>query len=123
MNFVSAKIRLFRLYSLVLAITGAFMLNCALGQPVSLNEAKTATANRNIPGLDQLDDSSSEISGKIKTGSGTFNNRVDEDAKKIVRELTGAGSSAEAKEYIEKIFSSEASKDVKYQAQKISLRK
>ena len=123
MNFVSAKIRLFRLYSLVLAITGAFMLNCALGQPVSLNEAKTATANRNIPGLDQLDDSSSEISGKIKTGSGTFNNRVDEAAKEIVEDLTGAGSSAEAKELIEKIFSSEASKNVKYQAQKISLRK
>ena len=123
MNFVSAKIRLFRLYSLVLAITGAFMLNCALGQPVSLNEAKTATANRNIPGLDQLDDSSSEISGKIKTGSGTFNNRLDEAAKEIVEDLTGAGSSAEAKELIEKIFSSEASKNVKYQAQKISLRK
>ena len=123
MNFFSAKIRLFRLYSLVLAITGASMLNCALGQPVSLNEAKTATANRNIPGLDQLDDSSSEISGKIKTGSGTFNNRVDEAAKEIVEDLTGAGSSAEAKELIEKIFSSEASKNVKYQAQKISLRK
>ena len=123
MNFVSAKIRLFRLYSLVLAITGAFMLNCALGQPVSSDEAKTATANRNIPGLDQLDDSSSETSGKNKTGSETFNNRVDEDAKKIVQDLNGAGSSTEAKEYIEKIFSSEASKNVKYQAQKISLRK
>ena len=123
MNFVSAKIRLFRLYSLVLAITGAFVLNCALGQTVSSDEAKTATANQNISGLDQLDDSSSKTSGKNKTGSGTFNNRVDEDAKKIVRKLTGAGSSAEAKEYIEKIFSSEASKDVKYQAQKISLRK
>ena len=123
MNFVSAKIRLFRLYSLVLAITGAFMLNCALGQPVSSDKAKTATANRNIPGLDQLDDSSSETSGKNKTGSETFNNRVDEDAKKIVQDLNGAGSSTEAKEYIEKIFSSEASKDVKYKAQKISLRK
>ena len=123
MNFVSAKIKLFRLYSLVLAITGAFMLNCALGQPVSSDKAKTATANRNIPGLDQLDDSSSETSGKNKTGSETFNNRVDEDAKKIVQDLNGAGSSTEAKEYIEKIFSSEASKDVKYKAQKISLRK
>jgi len=118
MNFVSAKIRLFRIYSIVLAITGAFVLNCALGQPVSSDEAKTATANPNIPGLNQLDDSSSETSG-----SGTFNNRVDENAKKIVQDLNGAGSSAEAKEYIEKIFSSEASKDVKYQAQKISLRK
>ena len=123
MNFVSAKIRLFRIYSIVLAITGAFMLNCALGQPVSSDEAKTATANRNIPGLDQLDDSSSETSGENKTGEGNFNNRVDEDAKKIVEDLTGARSSAEAKELIEKIFSSEASKDVKYQAQKLSLRK
>ena len=123
MNFVSAKIRLFRIYSIVLAITGAFVLNCALGQTVSSDEAKTATANQNISGLDQLDDSSSKTSGRNKTGSGTFNNRVDEDAKKIVRKLNGAGSSAEAKEYIEKIFSSEASKDVKYQAQKISLRK
>ena len=43
--------------------------------------------------------------------------------KKLVQDLNGAGSSAKAKEYIEKIFSSEASKDVKYQAQKISLRK
>ena len=118
MNFVSAKIRLFRIYSIVFAITGAFVLNCALGQPVSSDEAKTATANPNIPGLNQLDDSSSKTSG-----SGTFNNRVDENAKKIVQDLNGAGSSAEAKEYIEKIFSSEASKDVKYQAQKISLRK
>ena len=118
MNFVSAKIRLFRIYSIVFAITGAFVLNCALGQPVSSDDAKTATANPNIPGLNQLDDSSSETSG-----SGTFNNRVDENAKKIVQDLNGAGSSAEAKEYIEKIFSSEASKDVKYQAQKISLRK
>ena len=118
MNFVSAKIRLFRIYSIVLAITGAFVLNCALGQPVSSDEAKTATANPNIPGLNQLDDSSSETSG-----SGTFNNRVDEAAKEIVEDLTGARSSAEAKELIEKIFSSEASKDVKYQAQKISLRK
>ena len=118
MNFVSAKIRLFRIYSIVLAITGAFVLNCALGQPVSSDEAKTATANPNIPGLNQLDDSSSETSG-----SGTFNNRVDENTKKIVQDLNGAGSSAEAKEYIEKIFSSGASKDVKYQAQKISLRK
>ena len=118
MNFVSAKIRLFRIYSIVLAITGAFVLNCALGQPVSSDEAKTATANPNIPGLNQLDDSSSETSG-----SGTFNNRVDENAKKLVQDLNGAGSSAKAKEYIEKIFSSEASKDVKYQAQKISLRK
>ena len=42
MNFVSAKIRLFRIYSIVLAITGAFVLNCALGQPVSSDEAKTA---------------------------------------------------------------------------------
>ncbi|MGB0547863.1 MAG: tetratricopeptide repeat protein [Limisphaerales bacterium] len=118
MNFVSAKIRLFRIYSIVLAIIGAFVLNCALGQPVSSDEAKTATANPNIPGLNQLDDSSSETSG-----SGTFNNRVDENTKKIVQDLNGAGSSAEAKEYIEKIFSSGASKDVKYQAQKISLRK
>ncbi|MGB1789438.1 MAG: tetratricopeptide repeat protein [Limisphaerales bacterium] len=118
MNFVSAKIRLFRIYSIVFAITGAFVLNCALGQPVSSDEAKTATANPNIPGLNQLDDSSSKTSG-----SGTFNNRVDENAKKIVQDLNGAGSSAEAKEYIEKIFSSEASKNVKYQAQKISLRK
>lgn len=118
MNFVSAKIRLFRIYSIVLAITGAFVLNCALGQPVSSDEAKTATANPNIPGLNQLDDSSSETSG-----SGTFNNRVDEAAKEIVEDLTGARSSAEAKELIEKIFSSEASKDVKYQAQKLSLRK
>ena len=123
MNFVSAKIRLFRIYSIVLAITGAFVLNCALGQTVSSDEAKTATANQNISGLDQLDDSSSKTSGKNKTGSGTFNNRVDEDAKKIVKDLNEAGSSAKAKEYIEKIFSSEASKDVKYQAQKISLRK
>ena len=96
MNFVSAKIRLFRIYSIVLAITGAFVLNCALGQPVSSDEAKTATANQNIPGLNQLDDSSSETSGKIKTGSGTFNNRLDEAAKEIVEDLTGAGSSAEA---------------------------
>ena len=118
MNFVSAKIRLFRIYSIVLAITGAFVLNCALGQPVFSDEAKTATANPNIPGLNQLDDSSSETSG-----SGTFNNRVDENAKKIVQDLNRADSSAEAKEYIEKIFSSDASKDVKYQAQKISLRK
>lgn len=118
MNFVSAKIRLFRIYSIVLAITGAFVLNCALGQPVSSDEAKTATANPNIPGLNQLDDSSSETSG-----SRTFNNRVDEAAKEIVEDLTGARSSAEAKELIEKIFSSEASKDVKYQAQKLSLRK
>ena len=118
MNFVSAKIRLFRIYSIVLAITGAFVLNCALGQPVSSDEAKTANANPNIPGLNQLDDSSSETSG-----SGTFNNRVDENAKKLVQDLNGAGSSAKAKELIEKIFSSEASKDVKYQAQKISLRK
>ena len=118
MNFVSAKIRLFRIYSIVLAITGAFVLNCALGQPVFSDEAKTATANPNIPGLNQLDDSSSETSG-----AGTFNNRVDENAKKIVQDLNRADSSAEAKEYIEKIFSSEASKDVKYQAQKISLRK
>ena len=118
MNFVSAKIRLFRIYSIVLAITGAFVLNCALGQPVSSDEAKTAIANPNIPGLNQLDDSSSETSG-----SGTFNNRVDEAAKEIVEDLTGARSSAEAKELIEKIFSSEASKDVKYQAQKLSLRK
>ena len=57
------------------------------------------------------------------SGSGTYNNRVDENAKKLVQDLNGAGSSAKAKEYIEKIFSSEASKDVKYQAQKISLRK
>ena len=42
--------------------------------------------------------------------------------KKLVQNLTGAGSSAKAKEYIEKIFF-DASKDVKYQAQKISLRK
>ena len=118
MNFVSGRIRLFRIYSIVLAITVAFVLNCALGQPVSSDEAKTATANPNIPGLNQLDDSSSKTSG-----SGTFNNRVDENAKKIVQDLNGAGSSAEAKEYIEKIFSSEASKNVKYQAQKISLRK
>ena len=118
MNFVSGRIRLFRIYPIVLAITVAFVLNCALGQPVSSDEAKTATANPNIPGLNQLDDSSSETSG-----SGTFNNRVDENAKKIVQDLNGAGSSAEAKEYIEKIFSSEASKNVKYQAQKISLRK
>ena len=118
MNFVSGRIRLFRIYPIVLAITVAFVLNCALGQPVSSDEAKTATANPNIPGLNQLDDSSSKTSG-----SGTFNNRVDENAKKIVQDLNGAGSSAEAKEYIEKIFSSEASKNVKYQAQKISLRK
>ena len=118
MNFVSGRIRLFRIYSIVLAITVAFVLNCALGQPVSSDEAKTATANPNIPGLNQLDDSSSKTSG-----FGTFNNRVDENAKKIVQDLNGAGSLAEAKEYIEKIFSSEASKDVKYQAQKISLRK
>ncbi len=118
MNFVSGRIRLFRIYSIVLAITVAFVLNCALGQPVSSDEAKTATANPNIPGLNQLDDSSSKTSG-----SGTFNNRVDENAKKIVQDLNGAGSSAEAKEYIEKIFSSDASKNVKYQAQKISLRK
>ena len=123
MNFVSAKIRLFRIYSIVLAITGAFMLNCALGQPVSADEAKAAIANQNSPDLNQLDDSSSETSGKIKTGSGTYNNRVDAVAKTIVQELTEADSSSEAKEYIEKIFSSEASKDVKYQAQKISLRK
>ena len=118
MNFVSAKIRLFRIYSIVFAITGAFVLNCALGQPVSSDDAKTATANPNFPGLNQLDDSSPETSG-----SGTYNNRVDENAKKLVQDLNGAGSSAKAKEYIEKIFSSEASKDVKYQAQKISLRK
>lgn len=118
MNFVSGRIRLFRIYSIVLAITVAFVMNCALGQPVSSDEAKTATANPNIPGLNQLDDSSSKTSG-----SGTFNNRVDENAKKIVQDLNGASSSAEAKEYIEKIFSSEASKNVKYQAQKISLRK
>ena len=92
MNFVSAKIRLFRIYSIILAVTDAFVLNCALGQPVSSDKAKTATANRNIPGLDQLDDSSSETSGKNKTGSETFNNRVDEDAKKIVQDLNGAGS-------------------------------
>ena len=73
MNFVSAKIRLFRIYSIVFAITGAFVLNCALGQPVSSDDAKTATANPNFPGLNELDDSSPETSG-----SGTYNNRVDE---------------------------------------------
>ena len=123
MNFVSAKIILSHRYSRAIATIGGFVMICALGQGVVADEAKSTATNQNISSLDPLNDSSSNASGRNEKSPKTYNELVDADARELVKDLESAKSSVTAKELIEKIFSSDASKAVKHQGRKTSLSK